>query len=128
VSRLLQKNAKVPPLSSAADEGVIRKIYMNDPRETKKWKAIEVQINQASEFLYEPKLFELKEQSLENYKLNTRENELKQAMLTLENIAKVNGCKSGFWRRLQKAATNMGEQSKVEEYEKEFHSALSKNV
>ena len=101
---------------------------MNDPRTTKKWKAIEVQIKQASEFLNEPKLFTLKEHSLESYKFNTRQKELKEAMLELENIAKENGCKSGFWRRIQKAAVNMGEQTKVEEYENQFHSALSKNA
>ncbi len=101
---------------------------MNDPRTTKQWKAIEVQIQQASDFLNNPKLFKLNEYPLESYIINTREKELKQAMLELENIAKENGCKSGFWRRLQKAAINMGEKSKVEEYENEFHSALSKNV
>ena len=101
---------------------------MNKARETKKWKVIEVQIKQASEFLSDPSLFIMNEYSLEEYEINNHKKELINSMLKLEIIAKNKGCKSSFWRRLQKAAINIGEQAKVEEYENEFHTALSKNV
>ena len=46
----------------------------------------------------------------------------------LAEIAYVYGAKSGFWRRLQKAAKNMELPEKVDEYERAFHDALSRKV
>ena len=73
----------------------------------------------------DPTLFSFEEQSVESYETNTRASELEEAMLNLENIAKKNGCKSGFWRRIQKVAVQLKLNEKAEEYEREFHSALS---
>ncbi len=101
---------------------------MNISREAKSWKTAEVQINQASEFLNKPKLYSLQEFPVESYENNTREKELIKAMLELENIAKNNGCKSGFWRRIKKVAVQLKLEKKIEEYESEFHTALSKNI
>lgn len=114
--------ARVPVNST-----VIRK-NMNDPRLVKKWKAIEIQLVLAAEFLLEPDRFELEQKGLKDYQEYLRENELELAMDELAVIAKEHGAKSGFWRRLQKTASNMELQNKVEEYEREFHDALSKNV
>ncbi len=101
---------------------------MNDPRLIKKWKAIEIQLIQAADFLLVPKLFELEQKNLNEYQKYLRVNELELAMDELAAIAYEHGAKSGFWRRLQKAAKNMDLQDKVEEYEQAFHEALSKNV
>ena len=101
---------------------------MNGPRLAKKWKAIEVQLEQAAEFLLDPDKFELEQKDLKEYQEYLGVNELELAMVELAAIAKEHGAKSGFWRRLQKAAINMELQDKVEEYEREFHDALSKAV
>jgi len=101
---------------------------MNDPRLVKKWKAIEIQLIQAAEFLLEPDNFKLEQKELKEYQEYLRVNEFELAMDELAAIAKEHGAKSGFWRRLQKAASNMELRGKVEEYEQEFHEALSKNV
>ena len=49
---------------------------MTDPRLVKKWKAIEIQLFQAAEFLNEPNKFQLEEQELEQYKEYLRVNKL----------------------------------------------------
>lgn len=82
---------------------------------------------QASELLFEPKIFKLEQKSIAEYQKYLRANELELAMLELEAIAYEHGAKSGFWRRLQKAAMTMELQYKVEEYESAFHDALSKS-
>lgn len=101
---------------------------MFEHRLAKKWKVIEVQLAQAAEFLHEPEGFELEEKDLAEYREYLRVNELGLAMEVLEDIAYEHGAKSGFWRRLKKAAETMELQDKVEEYEKAFHNALAKNV
>ena len=102
---------------------------MVDPKLVKKWKAIEVMLVQAAEFLLEPNRFKLEQKELKDYQEYLRANELQLAMEELEAIAYRYGARSGFWRRLQKAAINMNLQDKVEEYEQAFHEALSnKNV
>ncbi|MDO6528274.1 hypothetical protein Q4519_21765 [Motilimonas sp. 1_MG-2023] len=87
-----------------------------------------VQLTQAAEFLHEPERFELEEKDLAEYREYLRVNELGLAIEVLEGIAYEHGAKSGFWRRLKKAAETMELQDKVEEYEKAFHNALAKNV
>ena len=92
----------------------------------KYWKVAETQIKQASEFLDNPNLFSCKEYTLESYAKVNRKTELTSLMLELEKVAKNNGCKTGFWRRIKKVATQLELPEKVEEYEREFHSSLSK--
>jgi len=101
---------------------------MTDPRLVKSWKAIEVMLNQASEFLVEPSRFHLPEKRLAEYEDYLRVNELELAMLELEAVALEQGAKPGFWRRLQKAAQQMSLNNKVDEYESEFHKALSEST
>ena len=49
-------------------------------------------------------------------------------MVRLENVARMNGAKSGFWRYLKKVADTIGDKEKSIEYENEFHKALNKNI
>ena len=100
---------------------------MTDPRLVKKWKVVEIMLVQASEWLFEPNNFKLGQKSMAEYEKYLRANELELAMLELEAIAYKHGAKSGFWRRLQKAAITMELQYKVDEYESAFHDALSKS-
>ncbi|WP_434339276.1 hypothetical protein [Motilimonas cestriensis] len=101
---------------------------MFEHRLAKKWKVVEVQLTQAADFLLEPERFQLEERDLNEYREYLRVNELGLAMQVLEELAYEHGAKSGFWRRLQKAAATMELSDKVEEYEKAFHEALAKNV
>ena len=101
---------------------------MTNERLIKQWKTIEIQLVQAASFLLEPKYFKLEQKELKDYEEYLRVNELELAMIELESIAYEHGAKSGFWRRLQKAAKNMELTTKVEEYEIAFHKALAKKV
>jgi hypothetical protein len=101
---------------------------MFEHRLAKKWKVVEVQLTQAADFLLEPERFQLKEKDLAEYRKYLRVNELGLAMEVLEEIAYEHGAKSGFWRRLKKAAVTMELENKAQEYEEAFHNALSKNV
>ena len=100
---------------------------MTDPRLAKSCKATEIMLRQASDFLLEPGRFTIPEKSLDEYKSYLRVNELELAMLELEETAREHGAKSGFWRRLKKAAQQMKLQNKAAEYESEFHKALSRS-
>jgi hypothetical protein len=100
---------------------------MADPRLVKSWKATEVMLNQAAGFLDDPEKFSLPEKDLAEYRDYIQVNELELAMLELEAVARKHGAKSGFWRRLQKAARQMSLHDKVEEYEAEFHRALKES-
>ena len=81
---------------------------------------------QAAEFLYYPHLFELQEWTKEQYEQDLRLRELTDSMLKLESVALTSGAKTGFWRRLKKAAVQLDLSDKAEEYEQQFHKALSK--
>lgn len=101
---------------------------MEDDRAAKKWKVMEVMLIQAAELLHQSKEFKLLEQSREEYRYNTRENELREAMIELENIARRSGAKSGFWRRIKKAAMLIEDADKINEYEELFNTVLAKKV
>lgn len=101
---------------------------MFEHRLAKKWKVAEIQLTQAAEFLLEPEKFTLEEKDLAEYREYFRVNELGLALEVLEEIAIEHGAKSGFWRRLKKAAETMELHNKAQEYEKAFHRALEKNV
>lgn len=101
---------------------------MFEHRLAKKWKIVEVQLTQAADFLIEPERFQLEAKSLDEYREYLRMNELRLAMESLEEIAYDHGAKSGFWRRLKKAAETMELHDKVEEYEKAFQNAFAKNA
>jgi hypothetical protein len=100
---------------------------MADERLLKSWKVTEIMLNQASEFLLEPDRFSLPEKEMVEYQNYLAVNELEMAMLELEAVARKHGAKSGFWRRLQKAARQMELEDKVAEYEREFHKALAQH-
>ena len=100
---------------------------MIEPRLAKRWKAVELQIMQAADFLHEPGRFSMDEMELKEYQCRRRDKELELAMDALAQIALVHGARPGFWRRLQKAAINLGLSEKVEEYDSRFHDALSGN-
>ena len=72
---------------------------MNSDRLAKHWKIVEVQLNQAAEFLTEPFRFSMKRMELEDYSGFIDSNEFELAMNELADIAHAYGCKSGFWRR-----------------------------
>ena len=99
---------------------------MTDPAQVKGWKATEVMLHQAAELLLEPDRARIPKTDVFDFQNFIQVNELELAMLELEALAKEHGAKSGFWRRLQKAARQMKLQHKVDEYESEFHSALSR--
>ncbi|MBO9492466.1 hypothetical protein J7384_19115 [Endozoicomonas sp. G2_1] len=101
---------------------------MNEARIVKKWKSVEAQLNLAATLLDDPTLFVLAEQEFAEYRFNTRELELLEAFERLEKIARNSGCKSGFWRSFQKVSTILGFDEKTEQFEEEFHRALSKNI
>ena len=98
---------------------------MADERLLKSWKVTEIMLNQASEFLLEPGQIQYSRKEMLEYQNYLAVNELEMAMLELEAIAREHGAKSGFWRRLQKAARQMELEDKVAEYEREFHKALA---
>ena len=100
---------------------------MYDERTAKKWKAAEVMLFQASEFLFNPNKFKLVSKSLNDYRENIRSDELEVAMLQLEKIARASGAKSVFWRRIKKVADQMDLHDKSEEYELAFHDALTQS-
>ena len=101
---------------------------MNNSNLAKKWKSAEIMLSQAAEFLLEPTRFTLAARELEDYEQYIAANELGLAMEELEHIALEFGAKSGFWRRLKKAAIQMELADKSEEYEMRFHQALSNNI
>ena len=101
---------------------------MFEHRLAKKWKVAEIQLKQAADFLYDPERFQFEEKDFAEYREYLRVNELSLAMDVLEDIAYEHGAKSGFWRRLKKAAETMELIDKAKEYEKVFHNALKKNV
>lgn len=101
---------------------------MNSAAEVKRWKAVEDQLNQASSFLLEPEEFHVAEQELEGYRFNLRIDELKAAMLNLEEIAKTVGVNSGFWRAIKQVAETIGDTEKASEYEAIFRKALEGNT
>ena len=101
---------------------------MYEARLVKKWKVIEVQLNQAAQFLNQPEICSLSDQEFADYRFDLREEELTEAMGKLEEIARVHGAKSGFWKRIKKVAESIGNQEKVSEYEEQFHAALAKNA
>jgi hypothetical protein len=88
---------------------------------------VEVQLGQAAQFLFEPDRFSMAEKDLEEYRSYIDQNEFELAMDELSGIAQEFGCKSGFWRRLKKAAIQMNLNEKAEQYEKLFHEALARN-
>lgn len=98
---------------------------MNDARTTKYWKVTETMLLQASEFLNNPVVFKLKEQEFAEYRFNSRERELREAMRELEKMAKSIGAKSGFWRRIKKVAEHLGDTERANEYEEKFHKAIN---
>ncbi|GAA6168316.1 hypothetical protein [Sessilibacter corallicola] len=65
--------------------------------------------------MLEPEMFQLEENTLAEYRMYLRVNELGLAMEVLEEIAYEHGAKSGFWRRLKKAAETMGLENKAKE-------------
>lgn len=101
---------------------------MNDSKHLKHWKIIELQLKQASMFLYEPDRFSIPNKELKEYKDYIENNEFELAMDELAAIAIEFGCKSSFWRRLKKPALQMGLLAKAEQYEKYFHKVLQNNI
>lgn len=73
----------------------------------------------------DPSLLIVEEYSLDSYAENTRITELTALMIKLEEVAKKHGCKTGFWRRIKKVATQLELPEKIKEYEREFHHSLS---
>ena len=100
---------------------------MADPRLAKSWKATEIMLNQAAELLACPDEPSDSEDALVQFRTLIAANELELAMLELEAIARQYGARSGFWRRIQKAARQMDLPDKVAEYESDFHSALAES-
>jgi len=74
---------------------------MNDPKLTKHWKVVEIQLPQASELLNTPKLFKLKEKSFQDYRYYEDNGEFESIMYALAQLATENGCQTGFWRRIK---------------------------
>ena len=97
---------------------------MFDGRIAKKWKCAEIMLFQVSEFLENPTLFQFKSMSLDSYKVDLRESEIIESMINLEDIALQNSCKSGFWKRLKKAAIQIEDSEKINEYENYFKVAF----
>jgi len=83
---------------------------------------------QAAELLFDPRKFDIELRALQDYRENPRAEELEEAMLGLERVAREYGAHAGLWRRMQKAASTLNLYGKAEQYEKEFHDALARNV
>ncbi len=79
---------------------------------------------QAAEFLESPQLFTMEEAPLSEYYVRTREKYLVESMHRLELIGRNTSCKSGFWRRLKKAAQQLGQNQDAQRYEVEFHASF----
>ena len=101
---------------------------MNDARRTKHWKVVEVQLRQAAEFLQEPERVALEDRELSYYIDYEDDGRFIAQMDELAAAALEYGCKSGFWRRIQKPAVQMGPMEKVAEYERRFHEALRRDA
>jgi hypothetical protein len=101
---------------------------MSDGRRAKVSKVAETQLVQAAELLFDPRKFEIELRTLKDYGVNLRNEELEEAMLGLERVAREHGAHAGLWRRMQKAAVTLNLHGKAQQYEKEFHDALAKNV
>ena len=84
-------------------------------------------LRHATEFLHNSALYTTTQHSDENDDLQELASVLFEEMLILESLAFKFGCKSGFWRRLQKVAAQLDAQVKIEEYEENFHEALRKS-
>ncbi len=100
---------------------------MADLSVVKNWKVTEALLRQAADFLLDPQEFNIPERSLAEQQDWSDIKELELAMLELGAVARKCGAKSGFWRRLQKAARQMDLQDKVAEYESEFQCALAES-
>ncbi|WP_455201321.1 hypothetical protein [Kaarinaea lacus] len=98
---------------------------MNDPLETRKSWFVECQLSNAAQFLSEPSKYNPPKYGIGEYKFNLRRYELEKSMIELEMLALKIGCKSGFWRRLQRVAEDLDTQAKAGQYEREFHKALA---
>ena len=101
---------------------------MSEGMRAKVSKVAETQLVQASELLFDPSKFEIELRTLRDYGENLRNEELEEAMLRLEKVAREHGAHAGLWRRVQKAAVTLNLYGKAEQYEKEFHDALAKAV
>ncbi len=101
---------------------------MSDSRLTKHWKVVEVQLRQAADFLTEPERFSIPDRELRDYEGYIDNNEFELAMDELAEIAIEYGCRSGFWRRIKKAAIQMELKDKAKEYERQFHKSLASDV
>ena len=103
-------------------------VIMNDTKEVKRLWVAQAQLRQAADFLSEPSKFKLPENSIMEIKYNLRRPHLEKFMIELEMLALEIGCKSGFWRRLKKVAETLDAQTKMGQYEAEFHRALARNA
>ena len=101
---------------------------INAEQWAKHWKIIEVQLNQAAQFLTEPDRFRLEERELSQYHDYVDNNEFELAMDELAEIAREFGGKSGFWRRLKKPAMQMNLPDKAAQYEALFQKALARDA
>lgn len=90
---------------------------MSEPREIKSSKIAEVQLRQAAELLREPRAFRLPSLDASEYARDLRRESLEQAMVELERIARSIGCRSGFWRRLEKVAETLQLYDAAQKYE-----------
>ena len=91
----------------------------------KYWKIVEAQLRQAREFLHSPEEVVIPDRGLDAYEEYVDNGEFASAMEALATSARQSGCKSGFWRRLKKVATQLGLHESADQYERCFHEALA---
>lgn len=97
---------------------------MKDHAYSKHWKSLEAQLRLASKLLLQPNRFKITERELNDYSTYIDNNEFELGLDELTEIALEFGCRSGFWRQIQKPAKQMGLEAKAAEYERLFHQAL----
>lgn len=97
---------------------------MNNARQAKHWKVVEIQLRHAADFLHGPGKASIPENTFQELSNLSDLSEYELVMDNLVKIALEYGCKSGFWRRLKNAAIQMGLHDKADQYEKHFHDAL----
>ena len=96
-------------------------------QEMKCWSAT-VQLELAAEFLKKPDTYKWVWRPIRTKDLKRAEILLWVTMVRLETLGRVNGAKTGFWRRIRKVAETLGDGEKVCQYEHEFHCSLKKNI
>jgi hypothetical protein len=100
---------------------------MTAPELMKRWKVSVTLLERAKAALPAPTLetSKLSEEILGDYHEYLEQNKLERALDCLEHLGKVLPCRGGFWRDLERAATNMNLEARLPELRRHFSKAVA---